>query len=832
MPLIIHPSSCCDICLEALTYNDKPPFAIPCGHIFCRSCLFGLNPSLCPLCRKPFLPERSKKLIIGEVEIPEVEGVEDKKPIELLTKLVNSLDTEGHNSTVMEVDSWLNAGNTHASLQKTREVLEEYVLLKSENSANIRLIRRLQRDMHRLQVNQSTEKENASAMEQELLSQMGGLQKAATTITFNHNPLPTPPEPFPLESLPFLAHLQQDSNLSNVTFSQRSTDRQTQNTLHLNGVPANTSVESLAAPQASPEQTTIPSGPIQTMNEHTSSHRSAIIPGASPHQRFMPGSMFEESSSSVTTNMYGQTGPPVDPFVLATDYLTEYAAGYEEGYYLSQRHLQSSNRRMTEPAAPSMMEPQSHSSAPSRQTSDGHLSQETADTSITSHSVHRPLGLRDFYSTPMSSSSSNRRNDLAPASRVSSPRPSTSSSSLPTPIHDERPWVPERLALPTMSTSPVPPELPVTSPPGPMSSHSLPLPLSVPASSSSRQSLPPLPASAPSSVASTIPSDTRSARSSRISSSSGAREQRRESDVTSAGTLGSLTREAPALIVPDSSRSRRSVFTASSSVQLSSLPGVVGSPASAYTMDSWGTVSTDSFNRVPRRPFRPIHEINSVRDLDIRGFDDFTNSDAGTVSRRSSLLSDVTQSFSSSHTEVNGNVGSHGSDSQNRTPRVASRPLPETESVASPEAISIPSVTSQDAGRHLNISNTTYSPYRDLDHNHSQHHGTTSGVSETWHRATADLTSIRSISPPHSHSISNPVFDPRSSRRHTSRPSTAVIYDDTMSSISSRWVATSLASTNALGLTDLTPSSELHISAPTPITPSRPFLRYYSENYR
>lgn len=37
MPLIIHPSSCCDVCLEPLTYDEpRPPFAIPCGHIFCR----------------------------------------------------------------------------------------------------------------------------------------------------------------------------------------------------------------------------------------------------------------------------------------------------------------------------------------------------------------------------------------------------------------------------------------------------------------------------------------------------------------------------------------------------------------------------------------------------------------------------------------------------------------------------------------------------------------------------------------------------------------------------------------------------------------------------
>jgi len=37
MGLIIHPSSCCDVCLEIFTYDEpKPPHAIPCGHIFCK----------------------------------------------------------------------------------------------------------------------------------------------------------------------------------------------------------------------------------------------------------------------------------------------------------------------------------------------------------------------------------------------------------------------------------------------------------------------------------------------------------------------------------------------------------------------------------------------------------------------------------------------------------------------------------------------------------------------------------------------------------------------------------------------------------------------------
>lgn len=41
-----------------------------------------------------------------------MDGLENGTAIELLTKLVDSLDTEGHDSTTLEVDVWLRSGNT------------------------------------------------------------------------------------------------------------------------------------------------------------------------------------------------------------------------------------------------------------------------------------------------------------------------------------------------------------------------------------------------------------------------------------------------------------------------------------------------------------------------------------------------------------------------------------------------------------------------------------------------------------------------------------------------------------------------------------------------
>lgn len=88
MPLVIHPSSCCDICLDPYSNSSATsPHAIECGHIFCLGCvnlgqlaprnniylvlshilrcLHSLNQNICPLCREPFDPDRAKKLHVG-----------------------------------------------------------------------------------------------------------------------------------------------------------------------------------------------------------------------------------------------------------------------------------------------------------------------------------------------------------------------------------------------------------------------------------------------------------------------------------------------------------------------------------------------------------------------------------------------------------------------------------------------------------------------------------------------------------------------------------------------------------------------------------------------
>lgn len=122
--LILHPSSRCDVCLDAYTWQTiaQTPHAIPCGHIFCRPCvcrgihsrrskshithrcLFALSPLICPLCRKKFDPTKAKKL---HVDRPDT--VDENRENDLLQRL--AIAAEGPEDQLQEllneVDVWL-----------------------------------------------------------------------------------------------------------------------------------------------------------------------------------------------------------------------------------------------------------------------------------------------------------------------------------------------------------------------------------------------------------------------------------------------------------------------------------------------------------------------------------------------------------------------------------------------------------------------------------------------------------------------------------------------------------------------------------------------------
>ncbi|KAF4610141.1 hypothetical protein D9613_010688 [Agrocybe pediades] len=66
--LSLGPGSSCDVCYERFGKDSKAPMSVPCGHVFCRTCIDQLG-QICALCRVPF---RREKCIRLHVDIDEV----------------------------------------------------------------------------------------------------------------------------------------------------------------------------------------------------------------------------------------------------------------------------------------------------------------------------------------------------------------------------------------------------------------------------------------------------------------------------------------------------------------------------------------------------------------------------------------------------------------------------------------------------------------------------------------------------------------------------------------------------------------------------------------
>ncbi|KAG6864701.1 hypothetical protein C0991_007773 [Blastosporella zonata] len=647
-----------------------------------------------------------------------------------------------------------------------------------------------------------------------------------------------------------------------------------QNTLHLGGV------ASAETPRhSSPDQTSIPPLPV------VATDRNAIIRGASPNQRFMPRSVFEEPPPGFDWTSSAPT-PAIDPIILATEYVTEYAEGYQEGYRMSQHYSQqSSDSSSRSRQARQAMEPQILS--PSLLPSPGSRApraDEPRPSSIEQSAprTRRTLRMEDFYSAP-TPTSGNREEPASQSQPVSSSSSSTitpwlSEATLLSPLTSQQgasttlapgsnasntyfppTWgegAPTRSSLPpppasltptwgegapTRSSLPPPPaSLTPTWGGGAPTRSSLPPP---PASltptwgggAPTRSSLPLPPASAPatSTAWTTLhPHDPHdvyaSSPSSRTSTSSRTPAQRRRSEVSSITPLTSDVMAPPA---PDFSLRRRSAISATvfaPSIQPSPMGLADRSPMSTISYDSWGTQDTLPHTLQPA-PFMPAYQVDSPNDLGLRMFEDGSSA---SQSRRSSMLSDIALFPTDprfDHEADNGNFEDSNSDSHNRTPRIMPRSLPDE----SPTLY--PSPPSQPSDRGWEAPSATDSPYR--NRNRNQRHGipSPSVPSETWYRA--DLlpgqSNLHARSQSQSQSQLSSNSSDRSSRashHRTSHPPTTV-YDDSAFSHSDTPPPVS-GRVNALGLTDISTSPEPYISAPTPITPSREFLRSYSSGSR
>ncbi|KAG2048575.1 hypothetical protein BDR06DRAFT_895251 [Suillus hirtellus] len=121
MPLVVHPSSRCDVCLDPYSTSSDlatSPHTIECGHIFCFGCLHSLNTNTCPLCREPFDLDGVKRLHIGnplEQDNTERDNVEQgvvPNRSDFLLRRISLVSGEGvpevdAAEVVSEVQEWL-----------------------------------------------------------------------------------------------------------------------------------------------------------------------------------------------------------------------------------------------------------------------------------------------------------------------------------------------------------------------------------------------------------------------------------------------------------------------------------------------------------------------------------------------------------------------------------------------------------------------------------------------------------------------------------------------------------------------------------------------------
>ncbi|OJA12963.1 hypothetical protein AZE42_04711 [Rhizopogon vesiculosus] len=231
--LVVHPASCCDVCLDPYAISSEPansPHAIACGHIFCLTCLRSLSPSACPLCRKFFQPDRIKKLHVAnppELDSAEQDAINARSNLLLQqVALVSGEDTPEADvvQVLTEVQEWLQSQphdpNSNVPLRASVAALQRYKALQDQSV-------RAKAEYHRLRHQLRSSKQNADhdiktsrAVEESLLSriqqiesehakeledlqvELEALRNPKPRYRNTGNPLPPPPEPLPIDRFP------------------------------------------------------------------------------------------------------------------------------------------------------------------------------------------------------------------------------------------------------------------------------------------------------------------------------------------------------------------------------------------------------------------------------------------------------------------------------------------------------------------------------------------------------------------------------------------------------------------------------------------------------
>ncbi|KAF9042719.1 hypothetical protein BDZ89DRAFT_253374 [Hymenopellis radicata] len=237
MPLIVHASSTCDVCLNPYVFDgqntDQSPHTIPCGHIFCRECLQSIvsmrsasflmptqGNGVCPLCRKPFRDMTAVRKLHMDAAPTEPEIPSQSEEQVFLQRLMtlswvsseSNDEQETRETVIAETETWLssqaddeatelrgalnalkehrkNVNKRRQAENKVREVEARAAMAESGNEALQARLDQMTAELEEMRVQMRTVEENAAAAVAQKKSRKGKEKEV-----ISHNPLPLPPE--------------------------------------------------------------------------------------------------------------------------------------------------------------------------------------------------------------------------------------------------------------------------------------------------------------------------------------------------------------------------------------------------------------------------------------------------------------------------------------------------------------------------------------------------------------------------------------------------------------------------------------------------------------
>ncbi|KAF4607298.1 hypothetical protein EYR38_001359 [Pleurotus pulmonarius] len=395
--LVLHPSSRCDVCLDPYSWDDaaQSPHAIPCGHIFCKTCLGAVVPSSCPLCRKAFAPDRIKKLHVDRPENVDPGQGDETRETELLRSLSLSwgenTPQEDIEALTGEVSTFLEnkADDVCIALRKARDGILQYHKLQKKREKDrttlMTMNRLLKTTIERAEEDSRLSKsiEESLILERDRFKTQVTCSECATVIEklkadlakyqYTTNPLPKPPEPVPIDRYPAFARAAAAGLRSvsdpHVPLSPKHQSNGTSAERNANGASTSTrpheeyvspdptvraeiaardreSAELQQAEEARRREEVARRKQKQPLyNTHrypatdteSSGKRSDLIPGASPNQRVIPSSStalphgLSGWSQPVASGASSSQGEPSGGADAAAP-AGAYVAGYARGY--------------------------------------------------------------------------------------------------------------------------------------------------------------------------------------------------------------------------------------------------------------------------------------------------------------------------------------------------------------------------------------------------------------------------------------------------------------------------------------------------------------------